>query len=167
MDYLSDFPLEYFILGQHYIGNEINEPYVGNTTKNVTILERYCKQCIEALRTGCFTYLAHPDLVHFTGDSIQYKRWMRYLCHETKLMNVPLEINLLGIRDHRHYPNMEFWKIASEEGCPVVLGADVHDPAGVWDTYGMSVANHMVNELHLHLLPNLHLIDPIHAYKML
>ena len=45
-----------------------------------------------------------------------------------KACGVPLELNLLGMREDRHYPNVEFWRVAAEENCAVVLGCDAHAP---------------------------------------
>jgi histidinol-phosphatase (PHP family) len=50
------------------------------------------------------------------------------MCAEAKSCGMPLEINLLGIREGRHYPNRYFWEVAAEEGCQVVLGCDAHTP---------------------------------------
>lgn len=42
--------------------------------------------------------------------------------------DIPLECNLLGIRDNRHYPAHRFFRLAAEYGCKVILGVDAHDP---------------------------------------
>jgi histidinol-phosphatase (PHP family) len=41
---------------------------------------------------------------------------------------MPLELNLLGLHGHRHYPNPWFWEMAAEENCKVILGCDAHEP---------------------------------------
>ena len=52
----------------------------------------------------------------------------REMIREAKSCNVPLEMNLLGIREDRHYPNSDFWEIVAEENAPVIIGADAHTP---------------------------------------
>ena len=104
--------VRYMILGQHFLGNEIGEPYCGRPTDDSAILERYVSQSIEALQTGLFSYFAHPDLLGFTGGDDEYRRQMRRLCRAAKDGGVPLEINLLGIREGRSYPDERFWRIA-------------------------------------------------------
>lgn len=123
---LRDSPLEYFILGQHFVGSEFHEQYCGLMTGDAHILERYCDQVIEALHTGLFTYLAHPDLLHFLGSDRDYVQQMRRICKAAKSCGIPLEINLLGIESGRHYPNNLFWEVAGEEGCAAVFGCDAH-----------------------------------------
>ena len=88
---------------------------------------------MEALDTGLFSYFAHPDLIHFVGDPTEYDRQIRRLCRKAKETDTPLEINLLGIREARHYPNERFWRIAAEEGCAVILGCDAHHPKDLAD----------------------------------
>ena len=55
------------------------------------------------------------------------------MCAEAKSCGIPLEINLLGIREGRHYPNRFFWEMAAEEGCDVILGCDAHSPKALND----------------------------------
>ena len=93
-----------------------------------------------------------PDLLNFIGDEQIYDQWMRKLCLSAKEMNIPLEINFLGIRDKRNYPNSRFWKIAGEVGNRVVFGADAHQPEVVWNPETISVAENMVRKYHLNLV---------------
>ena len=130
---LRENKVQYMILGQHFIGNEIGEPYCGRPTDDPGILDRYVSQSIEALQTGLFLYFAHPDLVPFTGDEHEYSRQMHRLCRTARDCGTPLEINLLGIREGRPYPSERFWRIAAEEGNTVILGCDAHRPQDVRD----------------------------------
>ena len=130
---LREYPIEYLILGQHFVGNEIGEPYCGRASDSEELLERYVDQCIEALRTGMFTYLAHPDLLFFVGDDDIYCKHMQRLCAAAKELDMPLELNLLGLKDGRNYPNELFWEIAAAEGCKAILGCDAHSPEALSD----------------------------------
>ncbi len=149
---LRDQGVEYMILGQHMIGNEIDEPYLGIPDGTVKKLERYCNQAIEAMHTGLFTYLAHPDLFHFTGGRKDYQTQMRRLCRAAKSCGMPLEINLLGLHGGRHYPNPLLWEIAGEEGCQVILGKDAHQPEFLLDTTAEAKALELVRQYGLQLL---------------
>ena len=124
--------VEYMILGQHFLGNEIGEPGSMAATCDPSVLDRYVSQVMEGLETGLFTYLAHPDVLRFEGDPHEYDRLYRRLCVRARELNVPLEINLLGIKNGRHYPNEAFWRIAGEEGNTVILGSDAHRPEDTW-----------------------------------
>ena len=132
LDLLRAGGVRYMILGQHFIGNEINEPYCGRPTDDEAVLDRYVSQSAEALQTGLFTYFAHPDLIHFTGDPGVYERHMRRLCRAAADSDTPLEINLLGLRTGRNYPDERFWRLAKEEGNRVLLGSDAHSPRDVF-----------------------------------
>ena len=123
----------YMLLGQHCLGNEIGGPYCGRETEDPAILAQYVSECCEALDTGLFTCFAHPDLIRFSGDRALYRREMRRLCRKAVETDTPLEINLLGLREERNYPDERFWRIAGEEGCAAVLGSDAHRPEHVLD----------------------------------
>ena len=133
LDLLRDHGVQYMILGQHYLGNEIDGPSSGQATADASVLDRYVSQSIEGLETGLFTCFAHPDLIRFVGDPTAYEREMRRLCRAARETETPLEINLLGLREGRNYPDERFWRIAGEEGSAVVLGCDAHRPQDVCD----------------------------------
>ncbi|MCR5108773.1 MAG: histidinol-phosphatase [Lachnospiraceae bacterium] len=127
LEELSSYPLQYFIMGQHFIENEYDGVWCGRETKDEAVLIRYVDQVIEGLSTGYFLYLAHPDIINFTGDEKTYRREMKRLCEFTKEKNIPVEINLLGLGDNRNYPNPVFWEIAGETGNDTVIGLDAHN----------------------------------------
>ena len=133
MEYLRDHPIEYLILGQHFIGNEVGDHYCGWVSGDRDSLNRYCRQVCEAMETGLFTYFAHPDLIHFIGDEKIFRHHMRDICREARSCGVPLEFNLLGLAGGRHYPTKAFWELAAEEGCAVILGRDAHSPEALLD----------------------------------
>lgn len=128
-EFLRDYPLDYLILGQHAIYNEVEGFYSGRPTAEEKLLDQYVGQCIDGLQSGMFSYLAHPDLICFTGDPAVYDRQMRRLCRAANAMGLPLEINLLGMSEGKFYPNPAFWRIAGEEGVTAILGVDAHEPA--------------------------------------
>lgn len=134
MDMVRDEGVEYLILGQHWLGNEQGEDYNGHPTEDLQKLIRYCDQTIEAMQTGVFSYFAHPDLINFRGERKLYEQQIRRICQEAKSCNLPLELNLLGLKGGRNYPNPWFWPIAREEGCAVILGRDAHKPEALLDT---------------------------------
>lgn len=154
---LRDNGIEYLILGQHWSGNEMGEPYNGLATEDVQRLKKYCYQVMDAMNTGAFTYVAHPDLLNFVGDSKAYETYMRQLCREAKSCDIPLEINLLGLQSGRHYPNEPFWHIAAQEGCKVILGRDAHAPEAFLDTETEQKANQLAETLHIPLLETINL----------
>ena len=155
---LQDHEIEYLLLGQHFLGNEIGEAYSGYPTDSKYILEGYCHQCMDAMQTGLFTYFAHPDLINFLGDDMLYRSHMRRLCQEAKSCNLPLEINMLGIWSGRHYPNERFWELAAEEGCSVVIGCDAHAPEHLKRTDAEEKAREIVSRFGLPMLETVPLV---------
>ena len=155
LELLRENGVQYMILGQHSLGNEIGEPYTGRAFSDRATLERYVSQCEEALDTGLFTYFAHPDLIFYTGSREVYRREMRKLCRAAVRTGVPLEINLLGLREERNYPDELFWQLAAEEGCTGILGADAHIPEHLLNFSAERKARRMAERLGLQLLESL------------
>ena len=149
---LRDYPIDYLLMGQHFIGNEIDEHYSGWPTEDPRILERYVDQVIEGMHTGLFTYVAHPDLIHFLGDRKVYEAHMRRLCQAAKACQIPLEVNLLGISEGRNYPDELFWAQAATENCDVILGRDAHKASQILDQKTEERGLDIVRKFDLHLL---------------
>lgn len=150
----EDYPIEYFILGQHALNNEFDGVFPGRPTDDEEVLRKYCSQVTEALETGRFLYLAHPDMINYTGPAEIYEKHIRGLCSTLKRLRIPAEINFLGMFEHRHYPNPRFWKIAGEEGVETVFGADAHAPERVFRPECEEHAMAMVKEYGLRLIEN-------------
>ena len=139
--------VEYFLLAQHWLlDSQADAPYCGSLTEDKTLLRRYCEQVIKAVNTGLFSYVAHPDLIRFSGDRQIYRQQVRRLCREANSCGIPLEINLLGLREGRHYPNRLFWQVAGEENCCCVIGCDAHSPETVYDPATYAEAVRMAKE---------------------
>lgn len=144
---------EYLILGQHFSGDELpNGFYVANPTDNPALLEEYVTNILTAMDTGLFSYVAHPDLFNFTGDEAVYEFHMRRLCVAAREKNIPLEINFLGMRAGRHYPQDRFWKLAGEEKSPVTFGFDSHDVSGAFDSDSLPRAMELVERYGLNYI---------------
>ena len=126
IEFLSQFPTDYIILGQHF-DSPRGEIYFGEDTRSEKSLVKYVDLVCEGMKTGKFTYLAHPDLCHFHGELEVYEREMKRIVECAKECNIPLEINLLGLNAQRHYPNQSFWTMAGDIGSQVVIGSDAHE----------------------------------------
>lgn len=152
VSFLRDHGIEYMILAQHMLFNEVEGIGAAGPTADHETLRQYCDQTIEAMYTGLFSYFAHPDLLCFVGDGRIYREEIGRLCRTANDCGMPLEINLLGLREGKHYPNPRFWEIAAEENCTVILGADAHQPEALLNTQAEQTALEMVNDLGLHLI---------------
>lgn len=141
---------EYLILGQHFILNEHPGGIgAGGPTDNKEHLKTYVDEVVRAMKTGVFSYIAHPDIMCFSGDDEVYEREITRLCLASKEYNIPFEINLLGIRKNKHYPADCFWKIAGEVGCPVTMGVDAHDCKDFLNKEQYHIANKLIDKYQL------------------
>ena len=164
MKMLSPYPIDYLIMGQHFVGNERGEVYNGGAFTNEDKLIRYVDQVIEGAKTGAYTYFAHPDLINYAGENEElYKSEMRRLCTEFKALNVPLEFNLLGFEEHRIYPRDSFWSIVAEVGNDVILGCDAHQPSKVADKDIVSGAIEKLKEFGITPIESVAIRDPFKA----
>lgn len=160
---LSDYPADYLILGQHYLDNEIGSHRTTHPTDREDYLEKYVDQCIQGLDTGVFTYFAHPDTLNFTGDKAFYEAQMRRLCEHALKANVPLELNLTGLRTPYIYPHEPFFRIATEVGNPVILGFDAHEPDALTRTDVVRAATRLAKKHGLTVLDRAELVNPFTA----
>lgn len=150
--FLKDHPVEYLILGQHFVKDEPGGTYTGSQTDDVSILKQYCYQCMDAIHTGLFTYIAHPDLINFTGSDELYHQYLSEMIREAVQCGVPLEMNLLGVAENRHYPSRRFLEIAAEENAPIILGCDAHYAEALSNTAFEETALSILREYNLTIL---------------
>lgn len=145
LKYTKSLGSEYYILGQHFIANEApGASYSGSPCADESKLVEYADCVIEGMKTGAFKYVAHPDLFNFTGEkSVREREWRR-ICAAARELDIPLEINFLGIRTGRHYPAADFWKVAGEEKPKVIFGLDAHEPVDTVDEKSLAIAEKTV-----------------------
>ena len=159
-----EYGAEYLILGPHYIEEENkNLPHAISENEDVKFLKSYTEMVVSAIKTGVFTYVAHPDIINFTGDKEIFLSEMRKICIASREYNIPLEINFLGIRDNRNYPNEAFLKLAGEEKCPVTFGFDAHTVEAAFDGESLVKAKELVKKFNLNYIgkPDVILIQEI------
>ena len=111
---LKDYPVDYMLLGEHFTASEVTGPYTGHETESEADLQRYVDLVIEGMETGKYAYVAHPDLIHYIGSDEIYERHMLRLCQYLKAHDIPVEITLLGVVEHRHYTSGRFLRIAQK-----------------------------------------------------
>ena len=151
MKFLSQVNPDYCILGQHFGGNEMDSTYAPYT-EDETTFRAYIKQVIEGMKTGNFAYLAHPDLAGYRYPKAVCEEVYKQLCESAKTLNIPLEINLLGLRTNRHYPDRRLFEIAAQVGNKIVLGVDAHAPDQFHHTASVKTAMEWVKSLNLNLI---------------
>lgn len=133
MAVIDQYPIDFMILGQHYPDDEIGWIHSKLDWQEETDLQKYVDRVVAAVETERFLYVAHPDIFKFVGEPDIYRRQMMRLAHTLKQHNMPVEINMNGMRDRKHYPNPDFVKIAVEAGCDFIIGVDAHSPKNFSD----------------------------------
>ena len=141
LEFISEYPIDYLLLGQHFLGNEQNAPYACRRTKDESFFAAYVDQVCEGIRTGAFTYLAHPDL--YMRSYPEFDRDCREaakdLCREVREMGLLVEYNLEGVRASQNegrvlYPHPAFWETAAGEDVRAIIGVDAHSPQSLEKT---------------------------------
>ena len=149
---------EYLIFGAHFFVSS-DTGYSLSPNNSVDFLKAYVSNVTDAIKCGAFTYVAHPDLVNFTGDTGIYKKEMRKICKASAECGVPLEINFLGIKENRIYPSEIFWQMAGEEQSPVTFGFDAHTAEDACNLKALERATELVKTYHLNYIGKPKLVD--------
>lgn len=157
---ISRFPFDYLIFGAHFIENEYAGFYSGSPTDSEENLKAYVENVLKGLSTGVYTYLAHPDLIHYIGPEDIYEKQMRRICAAAKELKVPLEININGIFFGKNYPSDRFWRIAKETGNTIVVGFDAHNPALFSEEESIQKAEALIERLDLPITYEIPIRDP-------
>ena len=163
--FLQQFPIDYLILGQHLTKNEYDGFYVGAPFSDGATLHAWVDQVTEGLSTGCFSYLAHPDLPQFCGEDAVYCAEMERLCRFCAAEYIPLEINLLGLRGGRCYPSERFFRLAAKAGAKAVIGCDAHEIGFLRDTDGIEACLALARRCGIPVLETVPLRDPFALFK--
>ena len=121
-------PIEYLLLAQHFFDDEIGNVNVGTPWEDEEHLKLYVDRILQGLDKNLFLYVAHPDIIHFTGSDEVYVRQMSRLAQEFQMRNMPVEINISGLRYTNRYPNPKFVDIAKRYGNQFIIGQDAHFP---------------------------------------
>lgn len=134
---MQDAGVSYLLLGQHFVDSEEDHPAATRACLEESYVLRYADSVADALRTGLFAYLAHPDLFmkYRTEDQFTHacERAADVICQAAQEAAVPLEYNLLGRKEGVGYPAAPFWQYARKWNNPVILGVDVHAPEHLLD----------------------------------
>lgn len=153
--------LDYLILGHHYYETDEIYPYFGSSAKDNDMLDKYVESTIEGMKTGLFSYLAHPDLY------MRARPWDKYceqaahkICAYCKEHDIIMEYNLAGlrysvVRGKMEYPHIEFWKIAASYKNKAIIGVDAHNPKHLEDTSYYELALKTLQDLGIEVVEDI------------
>ena len=168
--------LDYLILGQHTTLKRDEDCHLlippQNSPKNSASYPMdYALTVVEAIKSGKFAYIAHPDIFLEARDSVAPENREKYLenaleasrliCEAAAEHHIPLEVNLGSIAaieggqksklsDGTYpYPVPSFWEIAKVKGCEVLIGIDAHTPDPLKDKTMEMIAKEMLEHIGL------------------
>ncbi len=138
--------VDYFALGPHGFIDDKGELHDSFMIKDKSEFLPYAKAMVEAMETGLYSFVAHPDLYVYT---------MKEHCREADEaadiiieaatgMDIPLEINANGMRrgvfnwdgvKRYLYPYWRFWDKVAESNAKVIIGSDAHEPGFLCDDF--------------------------------
>ncbi|HOO28451.1 MAG TPA: histidinol-phosphatase, partial [Lachnospiraceae bacterium] len=106
----------------------------------------YARSAMEGMRTGYFSYLAHPDLMFINdfGMDDNCRKAISIIIDEAEKKDYILELNANGFRRGKWkfaegvrypYPADAFWEEAAKAGIRVIIGSDCHSPCKLNDEY--------------------------------
>ena len=141
---LQEDHLDYLLLGEHFFPIPDREYlFVADATDTEAYLW-YARAIDEALKTGLFRMLAHPDL--FAMNKLPWDKncdaTSDRIIESAVRYGVILELNANGFRRGIHeypegprlmYPHIKFWQKVVGSGARVIIGSDAHEPCQVWD----------------------------------
>lgn len=179
-DLLKSKKIDYLICGQHCFLENNEQIWYNSYHHNHEMLTKYIDALIQAIRSGLFIYIAHPD--HFMNG---YRVWddfaimqSRRLLEEASKYNIPLEINVAGLRfaEYKHrtngkgmpvenlYPYDSFWELASKYNIKGIIGIDAHRKNDFLDGIEKE-AIEFANKHHIELIEKLD-IDAFYKNKV-
>lgn len=138
---LDELKVDYLAFGPHWVEHEgsfVYAPQFGDKK----LLHIYTDSMIQAMESGLFSFVAHPDLA-MAG----WKTWEEEAksCFGSIIdcaiaNNLPLEVNGQGMLKpmmksekglRYQYPYDEFWLLAKEKGAMIIANSDAHLPENV------------------------------------
>ena len=139
---LGELKFDYLIGAAHFF--PLNGEWIGSYggTDNVAGLKAYTDYFIQSMRSGLFTFMAHPDLFgncYLTWDANTVSA-AQDIFEAAASLKMPLEINGYGLRKPKivtpqgkrcMYPWLPFWELASDYDIEVIVNSDAHHPGDV------------------------------------
>jgi histidinol-phosphatase (PHP family) len=137
---LANGVLDYMILGNHKAMSDDHEIYARfSHITSASQLYLYRDLAISAISSGMYSIFAHPDyfMANIENFDSDCKKVSKSLIETCMAYNVPLEVNVAGIRNGLRnvgktsrwiYPTDDFFNLVSRYGAKCILGMDAHGP---------------------------------------
>ena len=147
LEELKQYPLDFLIQGQHCFDFEDRSQYVSRGGTEELYLQTYLDRLEEALDTGLFLYVAHPDIVNFKGNQELFDEYLWKIARLLKRYEKPIELNVNGYRNQIHYPNHRLIEIGVQNDNTFIVGVDAHRPEEMLDFENYNGCVNLVKKL--------------------
>ncbi|MCF0130364.1 MAG: histidinol-phosphatase [Pseudobutyrivibrio sp.] len=137
--------IEYLILGQHIFHYD-DDAILCNSfgLESTEDCVQYAKMIAEALDTGLYSALAHPDLCMMGRNAwdANCDKALDIIIDAAVKHDMVLEVNANGFRRglveypdgvRYPYPHKKFWQEIKKANIKAVVGSDCHEPELLWD----------------------------------
>ena len=159
---LKEKHFDYLICGQH-MRFEDDKTSWWYLERGIDGVIQYKNDIIEAMKSGLFLYIAHPDLFFLKISEITpfIKDIVDEILDASLKYDVPLELNMQGLsREDRYskysnyyaYPCDFFWQRAKEKGVKIVIGGDYHNPDIIGNKKYTSELLELINKYDLKIM---------------
>lgn len=143
---LNDSRCDYLLLGVHFYENKNGVVEYVHNIKDTAKYVDYAMAAVEAMKTGYFKYICHPDYIGVGNVDIgdDHRKAFDLLIEGSIKYNVPLEYNANGLRRgitplgttvRYQYPVDKLWTMARNSETKVIVGCDAHSPELLYDEY--------------------------------
>ena len=160
-EFAKENKLDYLIFGNHYYETDELKIYYGTQTIHDNMLDNYVNSTIEGLKTGLYSYIAHPDLfMRARNWDKKCEEATHKICKFCEENEIIMEYNLAGLRysiveGKMLYPHDEFWKIASTYKIKAIIGVDAHSPSNLRDTSLFELAHKKLSDWNIEIVENI------------
>lgn len=154
---LNEEKLDYLLCGEHFFKTKDNTLLNIYDITDSSQIVNYALACKEAMETGYFKILAHPDIFGVSDYPWDYNhdKASDIIIEAAIKTGTIIEFNAngyrRGIRQYSEgkrymYPLNEFWNKMSKTSIPVLIGSDSHNPKEIWD-FAIDQAHETLKEL--------------------
>lgn len=167
----TKYHLDYLILGNHCYLKNNKLVFYSKDRNNPENVKAYVDSVIEAMKSGYFLYLAHPDFIMNSYDDKKdpfLLSEIERLIKAAELYHCPLEINLQGSKhkfysliseeegeyNSPYYPYLELWEIVSRYNIETVVGVDIHNSYEFQHNH-QAFAYYLINKYKLNYIEDL------------
>lgn len=142
---LTEKKIDYLLCGEHFFRDRAGNMHNITSITESSLAVEYAYACKDAMETGFFKILAHPDLFCINepwGWNKDYEKAADIIIETAEKTGVILEFNANGLRrgkkaypdgERWQYPHERFWGKVKNAGLCAIVGSDAHSPDLIWD----------------------------------